>query len=932
MDHHRLPRRSASHGTLRGTYAYHGSPGTGPSYVRPFHKPLRSVNEDSVLLPSPGALESMLKTTTETGDIGTFSIKPVTSPKRRGTFTDIGQHQQPPRRSVDEAYRHYSRGRFPSLRDITPEILSMSTSDSQRSLGSTLSPTLTEDFGPRSFSTTTCGSRYTSHYSSTATLQSQASGGHLQRPRSPFPYPTRLKRPGIRPASPALTETGHVDYSRMVEIDRISLRTVHGAYKRIRPPGPRMPHPLGLRAEIYQSTPPLLGHGPRLIRKSSRGPPFIRPQPAASVASWDAPYHGKLDSASTRTSSLTSVVNMYHRIPPPLREGPDGISAPPPRYYDYTEDFESVASQAPAPLQPLAPFPTRAMSNRQLMVPSRESQSRLALNSGQRDSAFFDDNSQQADSGDAEDTIGILLDSDVEVEPDAGASGPEQQRLRNRASSTRSQNNVVDLDCSGTPRGSFKESDIDLLPSQLGRDSMEAFNPSLDIGSRKLSIYNSTHYRPNATPKTNRKFPERQVQVQDSEASSIRSEQGVILRGDCQEMLLDEIESESRPEEHSEVARELATGLQSPDGGRSISEPVPYSAKEWDRRRYGRRFDTANIIRSNGPIHSSSPKQTDAHTHGDKATTSLLPDQATKSDIISPEKLRINHGKEVLTPDSATKAHEIEDHKQQFRCHERNNDAALEIGTSDLPGNANKGFPHITLTCSTTTIVSPKPISPARQLRLKNSIPQLMKALPPLPGDLGYTAPPTPPATGDEDEFAEILSPFDFPRSFSFDRIQKPGAVKTNPRLHAGHAPSSAKDIPKLRLKMRLAENPTPVRSENSPWNSDTNSTGSGAGAQFDLEHARLLRGRPSQAPRKLKLRSPRNSTVNATTSATIRRDPASQGSDIIAEIASQQPRDLFSLKHGVNLAIRQQKSKKAGQEEKKLVLAYETLAARASL
>ncbi|RYP76916.1 hypothetical protein DL771_001469 [Monosporascus sp. 5C6A] len=819
MDHHRLPRRSASHGTLRDSYAYHGRPGTGPSPVRPFRKPLRSVNENSVLLPSPGALESMLKTTTETGDIGIFSIKPVTS------------------------------------------------------------PTSTEDFGLRPFSITTCGSRYVSRYGSTATLQSQASGGHLQRPRSPFPYPTRLKRPGMRPASPALTETGHVDYSRMVEIDRISLRTIHGTYRPIRPPGPGRHYPLGLRADINQSTPPLPCHGPRPVRQSSRGPPFIHPQPAASVVRWDAPYRVKLDNASTRTSSLTSIVNMYHRMPPPLRDGPDGPSSPPPRYYDYTEDFEPVASRALAPLQPLGPFPTRAMSNRQLMVPSQESQSRLVLNSGQRDSAFFDDDGQQAYIDDVGDTIGILLDNDVEVEADAGGSGPEQQRLRNRARSIRSQDNVVDLDRSGTSRGSFKESDIDLLPSQLGSDSTDTLTPSLEIESRDLPIYNHTHCRPKATPKTNRNSPERQDQMQDSGAVSIRSEHGVVLRDDCQGRLPDGIESKARPEERSEVTRELATGLRSPDGRRSISEPVPYSSKKWDRRRYDRRFNTANIIRSNRPIHSL-PKQADSHTHGDKATTSPQPDQATKGDIISPEKLRINHGKKVLTPDSATKAYETERHKQQFCCHTRNNAAPLEIGTSDLPGDANEGFPHITLTCSTTTIVSPKPISPARQLRLKNSIPQLMKALPPLPGDLGYTAPLTPPATGDEDEFAEILSPFNFP--------------------------SSAKDIPKLRLKMRLAEHPTPVRSENSPQTSDTNSTRSKASAQLDLENARLLRGNPLQAPRRLKLRSPRNSTANATTSATIRRDPASQGSDTVAEIANQQPRDLFSLKHGVSSAIRQ--------------------------
>lgn len=224
MDHHRPPKRSASHGTLRSSYAYHGRPNTGSSPLRLLHKPLRSVNENSVLLPSPGALESMLKTTTETGDIGIFSIRPMTSPQRRGASTNARQPQLRPRRSVDDVYGHYHRKRFPGNRDTTSEILSMYTSDGQKSPTSNFSPTWTEDFGPRSLSLTTCESRNLPHQTSTTTLQSQASGSSLlQRPRSPFPYPTRLKRPGVRPASPALTKAGHVDYSRMIEIDRISL-------------------------------------------------------------------------------------------------------------------------------------------------------------------------------------------------------------------------------------------------------------------------------------------------------------------------------------------------------------------------------------------------------------------------------------------------------------------------------------------------------------------------------------------------------------------------------------------------------------------------------------------------------------------------------------------------------------------------------------
>lgn len=207
MEHHRLPRHSASHGTLRSSYSSHGRPGHGPTSMRPLHKPLRSVNENSVLLPSPGALESMLKTTTETGDIGIFSIKPI---------------PPSPRPSIEELHCRNNNDKPAPYRDTASEIISMYGSESHKSGTSTTTPASSEDIGLRSYSMTTCGSRHLSHHRSTATLQSQASSGPLQRPRSPFPYPTRLKRPGVRPASPALTENGRVDYSRMVEIDRVS--------------------------------------------------------------------------------------------------------------------------------------------------------------------------------------------------------------------------------------------------------------------------------------------------------------------------------------------------------------------------------------------------------------------------------------------------------------------------------------------------------------------------------------------------------------------------------------------------------------------------------------------------------------------------------------------------------------------------------------
>ena len=171
----------------------------------------------------------MLKTTMETGDIGIFTIKPVktsasitTTSNQHGIQGSRSQNHLSMRRSVDDFRRQDERHQPPSCRDTTSEILSLYGSNSYSSANSVFSH-LMDDQNQRSFSLTTVGSRHLSHNKSSNTLQSHYSGGPLQRPQSPFPYPTRLKRPGARPASPAITESGVVDYSRMVEIDRISL-------------------------------------------------------------------------------------------------------------------------------------------------------------------------------------------------------------------------------------------------------------------------------------------------------------------------------------------------------------------------------------------------------------------------------------------------------------------------------------------------------------------------------------------------------------------------------------------------------------------------------------------------------------------------------------------------------------------------------------
>jgi hypothetical protein len=173
----------------------------------------------------PKAFESMLKTTTETGEIGLFSIKPSRVPQsvnglRRfgGTFRDSAS--QRPRNLQSYGTTGIDDRRWlPSYaRDASSEVISMYETASQKSASRVF-----DDPNSRSYSMTQTYSTYSlSNHRSYARLRGQPEGSTLlQRPRSPFAYPTRLKRPGFRPSSPALTDEGEVDYSRRAEIDRI---------------------------------------------------------------------------------------------------------------------------------------------------------------------------------------------------------------------------------------------------------------------------------------------------------------------------------------------------------------------------------------------------------------------------------------------------------------------------------------------------------------------------------------------------------------------------------------------------------------------------------------------------------------------------------------------------------------------------------------
>lgn len=173
----------------------------------------------------PRGFESMLKTSTETGDIGMFSIRPSRLPSSLGTPRRISSYNDAGLQKPRQSFQPYGvpasiddRRRLPSYnRDTTSELISMYEGPSQKS------SRVFDDSDYRSYSMTQASSYTLSNHRSYTSLRSQPDGsGLLQRPRSPFAYPARLRRPGFRPSSPALTDGGVVDYRRRAEIDRMT--------------------------------------------------------------------------------------------------------------------------------------------------------------------------------------------------------------------------------------------------------------------------------------------------------------------------------------------------------------------------------------------------------------------------------------------------------------------------------------------------------------------------------------------------------------------------------------------------------------------------------------------------------------------------------------------------------------------------------------
>ena len=284
-------------------------------------------DENSNILKNPSSIQSMLRNTTETGNVGQFSIKPSRVPpslprpsKARATPNKQRQPGAYYNRVEDSNIGH------PKLH-ARQETTASNGSGFQNQIprphrGPARSPSI-EDY--RSYSTTK--SSYASH--GLTAHHPLTNGGHggpggpqNLRPRSPFAYPTRLKRPGYRPSSPTLSELNKQHRSQTSLHHRPSFRT--NSPSSIHTNGAPSPWRKGVnRSE------PLLRYYPQSAVLTSGRAPSPSPASTRPPSPKASPSLKSIASSTTGLQATTSGSWINPQSP---------TSSP--IFYDYTEAFE----------------------------------------------------------------------------------------------------------------------------------------------------------------------------------------------------------------------------------------------------------------------------------------------------------------------------------------------------------------------------------------------------------------------------------------------------------------------------------------------------------------------------------------------------------------------------------------------------------------
>lgn len=201
---------------------------------------------------------------------------------------------------------------------------------------------------------------------------------------------------------------------------------------------------------------------------------------------------------------------------------------------------------------------------------------------------------------------------------------------------------------------------------------------------------------------------------------------------------------------------------------------------------------------------------------------------------------------------------------------------------------------QVVSTRSGPTLV-PQPISPAKMLRVKNSIPQLMKALPALPG---YSPAP-------ESPFGPAVVPIDF-EPFEISRLTEARSTLTEANVlgKRGHSEDAPKGHDPFVFDRRACQPRLKLKHTTSCASGQSRDLRLGyfeqSGVYLPAQHIKRpsTAEQPSHAPVKRRLPIKISRTALTSTrcedTGTVRRRPGLKKSGTVSKLTSKQPIDLF--------------------------------------
>ncbi|RDL34739.1 uncharacterized protein BP5553_07867 [Venustampulla echinocandica] len=877
----------------------------GPRHEPPARPPSEIQPSPSV----PRALEGMLRTTTETGDIGIFSTKPsrfppLNGPRRSSNYNENGL-QKPQR-----AFQPYNvpsvdhRRLLPSYaRDTDVEKPSISRTSAAPKSGRVFS-----DPDHRSYSMIQASCDRLANHRSYTSLRSQVEASDLlERPRSPFGYPTDVRRSAFNTSSPTSTSAGGADHHPRADVDIIRHETSHSTSSPSSLYAQKRKLPVALPPEANRSTSSFLGRSIPPRRSSS---PLVHRSdgnPTSYNSGRGVP--NLMDTSPTRsTSSRESTTNTC-----PVKSHPSNATAPvkhelhPPRneyaeYFD-VEDFRLPVSREPAPQLRM----TASIPEEQAMVADRASSVAMdfpdtvgALNSNARissSSASIHRNPIQ----------------DIQ-DPRIGSSGIKDSWSSRKAGfrtpypldKPSSKNSEIQ---DGKRAARFPISEH--RAQELSIDAQEAFNHG-SFGP--LTLHN---------PQSSKILGNEQREYMSMPISPSNIRQGTreqSMPGRGHEFSLPPFSEGKSDQQHQKDTPERSSSLRFASHHQkklSLMGPSPADSH------------VANAVRLEMPSEisgrSESPYETDNALTVTQERT--LADSPTIPDHIMGHRAPPHYGTGNHQHQESVQANPQRYPVEQIHYQQRGRQlqrAPVQVA-SDM-ANCARQVPRKSVSRDGTPLLAPKAVSPVRQLELKNSVPNLMEALPHIRSDL----PATENMMANKAEITYHFSPLVSQSKLYLPKAAQPMPSLTNTTRAANvmdrqdisevsktkehlcpvapveeraveEAVPSLPSHPRLKLKMRKSTVLPQASADNSQaWNSEGNYPGSD---QLTILQALSLHDEEpgSSQPPKFTLKVTRASNSTPDT-VRINRDCGASR----PMVGSQHPSDLFTSSHGIDHIFRQ--------------------------